>query len=439
MQTNRRSFLRQTAAAGVAAPAFIRNLISAPPSKTLRLASFGAGGMAFVTLRVLASHPSVKVSYVAEVDSAKLAEIKGKFDEAKVYEDWRKMLEKEHKNIDIVCVGTPDHMHAPMAMMSMQYGLHVYGQKPLAHDIYEVRRMTEMARKKKLVTQMGIQIHSSAAYKTAVKLVQDGAIGKIKEVHSWSEKKWGDMEPFPDRTDPVPSTLNWDMWLGVCQPRPFIRDYYHPVNWRKRIDFGTATFGDMGCHIYDPVFTALKLTAPLSVRSEGPAPNKVNWAINTIIHYTFPGTAYSEGKTVNVTWYDGDERPPKEIQALVGPKAIPGQGSIFIGTKGAMLLPHIANPSLYPVEQFKDFQMPKEENVNHYHQFAEAVLGNGKTSTSWDYAGPLTESVLLGPIATHFPKTTLEWNAAKLKFKNSKEATAHVRKAYRAGWKVKGL
>ncbi len=435
MKSTRRSLLLGAATA----PAFIRNLISAPPSSTLRLASFGSGGMAFVTLRVLASHPKVKVSFVAEVDSAKLKEIKGKFDDAKVYEDWRQMLEKEHKNIDIVCVGTPDHMHAPMAMASMNYGLHVYGQKPLAHDIYEVRKMTETARKKKLVTQMGIQIHNASEYKNAVSLVQSGAIGKIKEVHSWSEKKWGDMEPFPDRTDPVPSTLNWDLWLGVCEPRPFIRDYYHPVNWRKRTAFGTATFGDMGCHIYDPVFTALKLTAPLKVRSEGPAPSKHCWAINTVIHYTFPGTQYTEGKTVNVTWYDGDERPPKDIQALVGPKAIPGQGSIFIGTKGVMLLPHVSQPSLYPVENFKDFPMPKEVTVNHYHEFCEAVLGNGKTSTNWDYAGPLTESVLLGPIATHFPKTTLEWNAKKMKFKNSPEATNYVRKSYRAGWKVKGL
>jgi len=441
MQTNRRAFLRQAAMAGLAAPAFIPNLISAPPSKTLRLASFGSGGMAFVTLDMLATHPSVKVNFVAEVDSAKLGQIKNKYSEAKVYEDWRQMIEKEHKNIDIVCVGTPDHMHAPMAMTAMQHGLHVYGQKPLAHDIYEVRKMTEMARKKKLVTQMGIQIHSNAEYKTAVALVQSGAIGKIKEVHSWSEKKWGDMEPFPDRTDPVPSTLNWDMWLGGCQPRPFIRDYYHPVNWRKRIDFGTATFGDMGCHIYDPVFSALKLTAPITVRSEGPTPSKHSWAINTVIHYTFPGTAYSEGKTVNVTWYDGDERPPKEIQALVGPKKIPGQGSIFIGTKGVMLLPHVSYPSLYPQEQFKDFKMPKIEQIVHlhYHEFCDAVLGKGTTSTNWDYAGALTESVLLGPIATYFPKTTLQWDAKKLKFKNSKEATSHVRRTYRAGWKVKGL
>ncbi len=432
---NRRAFLAQTAAA----PFFIPNLISAPPSSTVRLASFGAGNMAFVTIRVLASHPKVKVSYVAEVDSAMLGQLKKSFGEAKVYEDYRQMLDKERKNIDAVCVGTPDHMHAPQAMAAMQLGFPVYGQKPLAHDIYEVRRLTEMARRKKLVTQMGIQIHSSKEYKTAVKLVQSGAVGKIKEVHSWSEKKWGDMDPMPDRTDPIPQTLNWDLWLGVCGKRPYIKDYYHAVNWRKRIDFGTATFGDMGCHIFDPVFGALQLTAPLSVRSEGPTPTQHNWAINTIIRYVFPGTPYSAEKTIPISWYDGDERPPQDVQALVGPRKIPGQGSIFIGTKGVMLLPHVSMPVLFPEAQFKDFQMPAEETVNHYHQFVEAVMGNGKTSTSFDYAGPLTESVLLGPIATRFPKTTLEWNAAALKFKNSREATQHVRRRYRAGWKVKGL
>jgi predicted dehydrogenase len=436
---DRRSFLKQAAATSVAVPCFVRNLISAPPSSTVRLASFGAGGMAFVTLRVIASHPKVKVPFVAEVDSAKLAELKGKFDDAKVYEDWRRLLDKEHKNIDIVCVGTPDHMHAPIAMEAMRHNLPVYGQKPLAHDIYEVRRLTEMARKKKLVTQMGIQVHSRTEYKTAVALVQSGAIGKIKEVHSWSEKKWGDPTPMPDRSDPVPSTLNWDLWLGVCEKRPYIKDYYHPVEWRKRTDFGTATFGDMGCHIFDPVFGALQLTAPISVRSEGPAPTKHNWAINAVIHYSFPGTPFTDGKTVAVTWYDGDERPSKDIQALVGPKPIPGQGSIFVGTKGVMLLPHVSQPVLFPEEQFKGFSMPQTESVNHYHQFVDAVLGIGKTSTPFYYAGRITVCVLFGPIATVLPQTTLEWNAAKLKFTNSPEASHFVRRAYRSGWKVKGL
>ncbi len=438
-QTSRRRFLQQVTATGIAAPFFVRNLISAPPSATVRLAAFGAGGMGFYTLDGIARHPKVKLACVAEVDSAKLNLMQPKYPDARVYQDWREMLKKEHKNVDMVCVGTPDHVHALMAMASMRHELPVYCQKPLTHDIFEARRLTEFARKKKLVTQMGIQIHSRAEYKTAVLLVQTGAIGKIKEVYTWSGKKWGDMEPLPAQSDPVPSTLNWDLWIGPCAPRPYIKGYYHPGNWRKRIDFGTATFGDMGCHIYDPVYEALKLTAPLRVRSEGPAPGKDNWAINAIVHYEFPGTEYSEDKTVKVTWYDGDERPPREIQALIETTKLPDQGSILIGTKGVMLIPHVGMPKLYPEAQFKDFKMPQVESVNHYFEFADAVMGNGKTTTSFDYSGPLTETVLLGSVAARFPKTTLEWNATKLKFTNSREATEFVRRKYRSGWKVKGL
>ncbi|MBI4874369.1 MAG: Gfo/Idh/MocA family oxidoreductase [Acidobacteria bacterium] len=427
MQINRRSFLMQ------AAPILLRR-------DKLRLASFGGGGMAWVTLDGIASHPNVTLAAVADVDSAQLARVKKKYPEARVYEDWRRMLDQERKNLDLACVGTPDHMHAPMAMSALHLGLPVYVQKPLAHDIYEVRKLTEMARKRKLVTQMGIQRHSSAEYLLAVQLIQSGAIGKVKEVHSWSEKKWGDMNPLPERRDPVPDTLNWDLWLGVAAARPYIQGCYHPSEWRKRIDFGTATFGDMGCHIYDPVFASLELTAPLTVRSEGPAPpNPHNWAVNTVIHYVFPGTRFCEGKTVHVTWYDGDERPPREVQALIGSKRLPGQGSIFLGTQGVMLLPHIGMPVLLPEERFKGFTMPKVEAVNHYHQFVDAVLGKSKASTALNYSGPLTEAVLLGPVATRFPKTTLEWDARRMKFRNSREAGRYVRRQYRAGWKVKGL
>ncbi|HWR54504.1 MAG TPA: Gfo/Idh/MocA family oxidoreductase [Bryobacteraceae bacterium] len=438
-QTNRRTFLKQAGAAGVAAPFFVRNLISAPPSDQVRLASFGAGNMAFFTLHGIARHKRVKLACVADVDTAQFARVKAQYPEAKLHQDWRAMLEQEHKNLDIACVGTPDHMHAPIAMSAMQRGLHVYVQKPLTHDIYEARKLQETARKKKLVTQMGIQIHSSAEYQTAVQLVRTGAIGKVKEVHAWSEKKWGDLTPVPDRQDPVPATLNWDEWLGTAAARPYLARYYHPADWRKRIDFGTGTFGDMGCHIYDPVFDALQLTAPLSVRSEGPAPTEHNWAVNAVIRYVFPGTPFTAEKTVNVTWYDGDERPPAEVKALIGNVRMPGQGSIFIGTNGVMLLPHIGKPVLLPQEQFKDFSVPVLEPANHYFQFVDAVLGTAKASTAFDYSAPLTEVVLLGPVATRFPKTTLEWNAAKMKFENVREANRYIRRKYRSGWKFKGL
>ncbi len=395
--------------------------------------------MAYATLHGIATHPNVTLVCVAEVDSSRLDRVKQNYANAKVYEDGREMIDRERKNVDIACIGTPDHMHAPQAMASMQEGLHVYVQKPLTHDIYEARKLTEMARKKRLVSQMGIQRHSSLEYLRAVKLVQDGVIGKIKEVHTWSNKKWGDLEAFPGGSHPVPPTLNWDLWLGNAKSRPYLTDYYHPGNWRKRVDFGTATFGDMGCHIYDPVFAALKLTAPISVRSEGPAPSEHNWAINAVIHYVFPGTAMTEGSTVNVTWYDGDAKPPAEVLQRASLAAIPDQGSIFFGTKGNMLLEHIGMPRLLPEKDFAQVVMPDFEAPSHYHQFVDTVLGKATCSTAFDYSGPLTETVLLGPLATRFPKTTLEWDAKRMQVRNVKEANRYLRRDYRKGWSVRGL
>ena len=437
---SRRSFLKQLGAAGFAAPFVTSGLRAAPPSGTVRHASFGASGMAGADWGAITSHKAVKLVPVADVDTSRAEAAKKRFPEVNVYQDWREMLDKEHKNLDCVNVSTPDHMHAPMGMSAMQFGLHVYGQKPLTHDVYESRRLTEVAREKKLVTQMGIQVHSDMAYRLAVQYVQAGVIGKVKDVHTWSSKKWGDTTARPDKTDPVPDTLNWDLWLGTAESRPFIGGgYYHPGNWRKRLDFGTGTFGDMGCHIYDPVFKALGVTAPLTVRSEGPTPNAHNWANDAVVHYVFPGTPFTDGKSVTVTWYDGSQRPPAEILALLGPVKQPDQGSIFIGTKGVMVLPHVARPILLPEVDVKAFNLPKLDPVNHWHSFVEAVRGNGTTSANFDYAGPLTETVLLGGIASRFPKTTLEWDARSLKFKNVKEANPFIRRAYRKGWDVKGL
>jgi len=435
---SRRTFLKQATVAALTGPFFVERLISAPPSGRVLHASFGAGGMARSDLSTIGSHPSVTLVAVADVEPSRGEDLKKKWPDLRIYADWRELLDKE-KELTSVNVSTPDHMHSPIGMSAMQRGLHVYGQKPLTHDLFETRQITEMGRRKKLVTQMGIQIHSEAAYRLAVRLVQDGAIGKVKEVHTWSNKKWGDSNGRPDRSDPVPAGFNWDLWLGVCAERPFVGNgYYHPANWRKRLDFGTGTFGDMGCHIYDPVFKALALTALETVRSEGAAPNDYCWANDAVIRYMFPGTRFTAEKKVAVTWYDGDKRPPAEVAALVGGK-IPDQGSIFLGTDGVMLLPHVARPSLFPREKFAEFKIPDVKSSNHWHQFVEAVRGNDTASANFDYAGPLTEAVLLGSVATRFPQTTLEWKASALKFTNVKEANQFVRRTYRKGWEVKGL
>jgi predicted dehydrogenase len=443
--SSRRIFLKQFCAAGLAAPFITRNLWAASPNSKLNHVSFGASGMAGSDLGVITHHEFVNFVAVADVDLTRARNLKQQHPNLKIYQDWRELLDKE-ENIDCANVSTPDHMHAPIAMSAMQRGINVYCQKPLTHDIYETRQLTLAAREKKLATQMGIQIHSGKEYRLAVRLIQDGVIGKVREVHTWSNKKWGDVNPKPEREDPVPADFTWDLWLGVCANRPFIGGgYYHPGNWRMRLDFGTGTFGDMGCHIYDPVFKALDLTAPVSVRSEGPAPNAWNWAINAQIHYVFPGTRFTEGQTVKVTWYDGDARPPRDIESLLGtneqgrPHRFPGQGSIFLGTKGIMLLPHIDRPQLLPQAKFEDFKMPKVETVNHWTHWLESCRGGPKSWANFDYSGPLTEAVLLGSVATRFPKTTMQWDAAGLRFTNPSEANPCLRRAYRQGWEVKGL
>lgn len=439
---NRRKFLQQLGGCGagaLAAPFLARGWMQAAPGGRVLHASFGASGMALADLTSISRHPQVEVVAVADVDLKRTGEVRKAFPQARIYQDWRQLLDRE-KDLDTVNVSTPDHMHGPIAMSAVQLGRHVYCEKPLTHDIYESRRLTEAARAKRLVTQMGIQIHSATEYRTAVKLIQDLTIGKVKEVHTWSGKKWGDTAPMPLRQDPVPEGLDWDLWLGVCASRPFIGDgWYHPGNWRKRLDFGTGTFGDMGCHIYDPVFKALALTAPLTVRSEGPAPNDHSWAIDAVIHYVFPSTPYTEGPTVGVTWYDGDQRPPRDILALLGGQEAPDQGSIFIGTKGVMLLPHIGAPALLPEKEFEGYERIRVPGNDHWKQFVDAVRGQGQTAAGFDYSGPLTEAVLLGSVASRYPRTTLEWDAATLKFSNLPDANRHVQRPYRRGWEVKGL
>jgi hypothetical protein len=436
---SRRAFLKSLGTAAAAAPFITSNLFAQPPSQRLRHASFGAAGMAWSDLTQIANCKNVEIVAVCDVDLNRMGDAKKQFPDARYYQDWRELLDKEHMNIDSVNVSTPDHMHAPIGVSAMQLGKHVYGQKPLAHEIYEVRQMTRIAHKKKVVTQMGIQIHSDAYYRMAVQLVQGGVIGKMKEVHSWCNKSWGDLSARPDRTDPVPDGFDWNLWLGVCAERPFIGgEYYHPANWRKRLDFGTGTLGDMGCHIFDPVFGSIGLTAPIAVRSEGLPPNAWNWSLNGKVIYTFAGTSRTAAETLPVTWYDGTSQPAAEILALIEGQQLPDAGSIFVGTDGVMLLPHYSLATLFPRAKFADFKLPHVNGLKHWEQFVEACRGNDKTTADFAYAGPLTETILLGDIAARFPQTTLEWNSRKLHFDHG-AANQYVRREYRQHWSVAGL
>jgi predicted dehydrogenase len=432
----RRSALKTMVACGVA-PFVFRHSAQAGPIETVLHASFGANGMALSDINSLAGSRHLRLVAVADVDLARTAEVRKRFPDARIYQDWRELLDKE-KGLNSVNVSTPDHMHAPITMRAMQAGINVYTQKPLTQTIYEARQLARVAHDRHIVSQMGIQIHSHEVHRTVVAVIQGGAIGKVREVHSWSNKTWGDRNPRPNRTDPVPETLNWDSWLGVAASRPFIRGYYHPSEWRKRLDFGTGTFGDMGCHILDPVFASLALTSPLTVRAESGAPNADSWGLNCQVRYTFPGTKVTADR-LTLTWYDGSARPPQSVRDLITDRKLSDQGSIYIGSDGVLYSPYIATPRLYPEERFRDFRMPRPGGENHYLQFVEAVRGNGRTSTPFAYAGPLTEAVLLGCLATRFVKTALDWDAGKLQITNNKEANTHVRRRYRKGWAVNGL
>ena len=432
---SRRKFL----GTAIAFPFVARTSWAIGPNDRIRHVSFGASGMAGADLNSISGHSHVDMHAAAEIDPGRSTGFGKKHPKAKIYRDWRELLDKEAKNFDTANVSTPDHMHAPIAMSAMQLGKLVYVQKPLTHNVFESRRLREFAAANKLVTQMGIQVHSSDVYQLAVELVHTGAIGKVTEVHTWSNKKWGDMAPRPDRVDKPPANLNWDHWCGVAPKAPYLNGYYHPGQWRKRLDYGTGTFGDMGCHIYDPMYNAVGLTAPLSLRSEGPKPNAHNWAINAKIHYIFPGTKYTAKKTVPVTWYDGDQRPPADVRERLGNRGLPGQGSVLFGTKGNMIIPHVGAPILLPDEKYREFKRPDVKGVNHWHQWIEACRGTGTPTANFDYSGPLTEAILLGGIATRFPKKDLKWDTKKMVFTNHEKATHLVRREYRKGWEVKGI
>ena len=439
----RRSFLKTAAATAVASLSIVpRHVLggkgNVPPSERLNLASIGVGGMGHSDIQSLAAGP-INMVALCDIDDRNLAAASGRFSAAKTFSDFRRLLDAVDKQIDAVSVSTPDHMHAPITMSAIHRGKHVYCQKPLTHTIYETRQIAAAARKAKVVTQMGIQIHSRIEYRMAVEIIRAGAIGRVKEVHSWSDRPgWRQGGLAPKGSSPVPPELHWDLWLGVARQRPYVAGAYCPSVWRGYLDFGCGALGDMGCHIIDPPYTALKLTSPEAIMADGPGCTADMHPVWEIIHYEFPGTEYTAGKTLRLTWYDGGRQPDASLVPLEG-RRLPEGGSIFIGEKGTMLLPHFSGPQLFPREKFRDYKRPKLPGRDHYVQWVNACLGKDQTSAGFDFAGPLTETVLLGVLAARYPGKRLEWDAANLRVSNLPEANQHVRAAYRKGWEVEGL
>jgi predicted dehydrogenase len=321
-------------------------------------------------------------------------------------------------------------------------GKHVYCQKPLTHTVLEARKLAEAAKRAGVVTQMGNQIQSNDAYRKAVRCVHDGVIGKVKEVYSWQSgtPRWPRALDRPAGSDPLPETVNWDLWLGVAPERPYKKEIYHPFAWRGWQDFSNGQLGDFGCHILDPVFMALELTAPTSFKADAPPIHKESWTKWATVWYEFPGTKYTQGSSIKVTWYDGEGiAPPRELLGVPEGFKLPNAGSLLIGEKGSLLVPHVASPQLLPAEKFADYQFPELPERNHYVSWADACRGQDKTTSHFGYAGPLTEAVLLGAIGIRMPGETFQWNSADLKITNSTEANRLLTKPYRKGWEIPGI
>ena len=435
----RRAFLQSTAAAA-SALAFPSIARSANANGSVQVAVIGSKGQGFSDLSQIGSHAKVKFVGFCDVDTSRFDEADKKFPGVPHFQDYREMFAKIGDTIDAVQVSTPDHWHAPISLEAMRRGTHVYCQKPLTHTVWEARQMRIAADRAKVITQMGNQIHSAKEYRTGVKLIRDGVIGKIKEVHSWQGNRgnrYSGMTSRPtDKTAPPPETLNWDLWVGPAPMRDYVPDLYAPFKWRDWQDFGSGTLGDFGCHILDPVFTALELTAPRTLRAENDGLNAETWPGEETVTYEFPGTKFTTGDAITVTWYDGGRKPD---EALVGKgpedKKMPGGGSLFIGEGGTMIMPHVGMPRLYPTEPFKH-KMEEVAAVNHYHTWIDAILAGVRTSDGFHYAGPLTETVQLGNVATRVPGKQLDWDAEACKFRNSPDADKLLTKAYRKGFEI---
>jgi predicted dehydrogenase len=412
----------------------------------LRTAHVGLGSMGKNDLASIASHELVDVMALCDVDAKMLAPLRKAYPKAKFYSDYRIMLKEMADDIDAVIVSTPDHTHAPASMLAMDHGKAVYCQKPLTHHVSEARAMNKKAAEKKLVTQMGIQVHSFYDYKLATLLIQSGIIGKVKEVRAWSPKNWGNDDQMPQGSDPIPEGLDWNLWLGTAAKRPYKEGVYHPGNWRKILDFGCGTLGDMGVHIFDTPYNALALDVPKTIKNDCRKPTGFGFPEENIVTYEFPGTKYTT-KKFKWVWYDGVNAPEKhENLILPNNEELPDQGAMFVGEKGNLLLPHFMQLPRHIVdgkykelnltklkksgkvgEAFRDYDI---EGDRHYHQFVDACLGKDECSAPFSYASRLTETILLGVIAGRFPNQTLHWDNATARFEEE-EANQFLDGTYR--------
>ena len=442
---SRRRFLEQSAIAGaglLGCPAILR---SAAPNSMLQVACIGVGGMGGSTMKSVASHPKVKIVALCDVDQRALEAAAKDHPDASRHKDWRELLSSQADRFDAVTIGTPDHMHAAPAVIAIRAKKHVYLQKPMAATLHECRVITEEAAKGGVVTQLGNQGRSSIESRMTVELLKSGVIGKIKEVILWENKPlswWPKNSTLRPQGDAIPAGLDWDLWLGVREPRPYLANTYHPKTWRAWFDFGVGEMGDMGCHHFDTSFDALKLTAPLRVRQTTPGSSGPLWGEKRIVELVFPGSDITADDTVQLTWHDGGMQP--DLSKIVLPQGVtelPASGTYWIGEAGGIFKKYGASkPVVLPEADFPAEKYPADlPRQDHYHDWVDAILEGRRACDDFQHGGPLTEAVLVGAMADRVSGEWLEWDSKLLKFSNSTQATSLVRRDYRDGWRVPGL
>ncbi|MCI0536311.1 MAG: Gfo/Idh/MocA family oxidoreductase [Verrucomicrobiales bacterium] len=448
---SRRQFLGGTAfsvAAFQIVPGSVLGLNgAAAPSERLNIAGIGIGGQGASDLNQLTSENIVAL---CDVDWKYAAGVFKKYPNAKQYKDYRKMLD-EQRNIDAVVVATPDHTHAFASTAAMKMGKHVYCEKPLTHSVWEARQLAQFARQHNVATQMGNQGQASEGTRRLCEMVWDGAIGSVREAHIWTDRPsnglfneyWPQGIGRPEGSPPVPDTLEWDLWLGPAPSRPY-HPAYAPFKWRGWWDFGTGALGDIGCHTFDPVFRALKLTHPVSVEATSTRVNEETFPLASMVTYHF--SARGEMPPLKLVWYDGGLRPPRPEELEAG-REMGSNGHLLIGDRGKILASGggRGNFQLIPESRRKEYgDAPKklERSIGHYKEWIEACKGGKPGGSNFDWAGPLTEVVLLGNVALRLKlreeltKKKLLWDAPNMRFTNSAEANKFLRREYREGWKL---
>lgn len=449
---SRRKFIQKSAAAALAQPLLFQLPAFASGKRAkLRHVCVGVGGMGWHDLNRFKSHPEVEIVALCDVDENHLARASEILPQAKTYTDWRTLFANEIGNFDSINVSVPDHNHFPISYQAIQSGKHVYCQKPMCHDVAEIRKLTEAANKAGIVSQLGTQHASGKGDRTAVQWIKEGHIGKIKQVYLCSNRP-GATEayrfegPRPANGENPPAHVHWEQFIGTAPMRPYAPKIYHPSKWRAWQDFGTGWSGDIGCHILDAVWKGMGLNAPISVVAkvqesweQSPARRADTWPQSNHITWTFPGNDMTAEDELQVEWFDGEFYPPEEIRALYSLSDYPAESAMLVGTEGALLIPHTKMPVLLPQSQFQSVSTPKLEERDHYHHFVDACLGKVETASDFAISGPMSETVILGTVAIRIPNTVLKWDAGKMKITQPLAANQYLSRGYRSGWEVKGV